>query len=89
MEDIAASCPRASVTSGPGLSLQERQAGAQAPALYAFSVLVIFLCLAALYESWSIPFSVMLILPLGMFGAVLATWGRGSRPATSISRSAC
>ena len=61
-----------------GLSFQERQAGAQAPALYAFSVLVIFLCLAALYESWSIPFSVLLVLPLGVFGAVLATWGRGS-----------
>ena len=48
-----------------GLSYQERLAGAQAPALYAFSILVIFLCLAALYESWSIPFANMLMLPLG------------------------
>lgn len=54
------------------LSYQEQQAGSQAPALYAVSLLVVFLCLAALYESWSIPFSVMLIVPLGVFGALLA-----------------
>ncbi len=51
-----------------GLSFQERQAGSQAPALYAISLLVVFLCLAALYESWSIPFSVMLVVPLGVLG---------------------
>jgi multidrug efflux pump len=55
-----------------GLSYQEQQAGSQAPALYAVSLLVVFLCLAALYESWSIPFSVMLIVPLGVFGALAA-----------------
>ncbi|HEH9408220.1 TPA: efflux RND transporter permease subunit [Aeromonas salmonicida] len=60
-----------------GLSLQERQAGSQAPALYALSLLVVFLCLAALYESWSIPFSVMLVVPLGILGAVLAATMRG------------
>ncbi|WP_392400604.1 efflux RND transporter permease subunit [Aeromonas salmonicida] len=60
-----------------GLSLQERQAGSQAPALYAISLLVVFLCLAALYESWSIPFSVMLVVPLGVLGAILAATMRG------------
>ncbi|WP_446890908.1 efflux RND transporter permease subunit [Aeromonas veronii] len=60
-----------------GLSFQERQAGAQAPALYAISLLVVFLCLAALYESWSIPFSVMLVVPLGVLGAILAATLRG------------
>jgi hydrophobe/amphiphile efflux-1 (HAE1) family protein len=77
MEDIAAKLPTGIGFEWTGLSFQERQAGSQAPALYAFSVLVIFLCLAALYESWSIPFSVLLILPIGVFGAVAATWGRG------------
>ncbi|MGL4408528.1 MAG: efflux RND transporter permease subunit [Zoogloea sp.] len=60
-----------------GQSYQERLSGAQAPALYAISVLVVFLCLAALYESWSIPFSVMLVVPLGILGAVLAASLRG------------
>ncbi|HEX2529799.1 MAG TPA: efflux RND transporter permease subunit [Geminicoccus sp.] len=55
-----------------GLSDQERAAGAQAPLLYAISILVVFLCLAALYESWSIPFSVMLVVPLGVLGALSA-----------------
>ena len=76
MEEMAAKLPKGIGYEWTGLSLQERQAGAQAPALYALSALVIFLCLAALYESWSIPFAIMLALPLGMFGAVLATWGR-------------
>lgn len=57
--------------------LPERLSGAQAPALYAISLLVVFLCLAALYESWSVPFSVMLVVPLGVIGALLATWMRG------------
>jgi HAE1 family hydrophobic/amphiphilic exporter-1/multidrug efflux pump len=59
-----------------GLSYEERLSGANAPALYAISLLVVFLCLAALYESWSIPLSVMLVVPLGVLGAVLATAGR-------------
>ncbi|WP_312690576.1 multidrug efflux RND transporter permease AcrD [Kosakonia sp.] len=59
------------------MSYQERLSGAQAPALYAVSLLVVFLCLAALYESWSVPFSVMLVVPLGVIGALLATWARG------------
>ncbi|RWR00832.1 multidrug transporter [[Pantoea] beijingensis] len=60
-----------------GASYQERMSGAQAPALYAISLLVVFLSLAALYESWSIPFSVMLVVPLGVVGALVATWMRG------------
>ncbi|MBN1854281.1 MAG: efflux RND transporter permease subunit [Pirellulales bacterium] len=60
-----------------GLSYQERMATAQAPILYAFSVLVIFLCVAALYESWTIPFVNLLMLPLGVFGALAATSLRG------------
>src|SRR3546814_14392665 len=55
----------------------ERRSGAQAPALYALSLLIVFLCLAALYESWSIPLSVMLVVPLGVIGAVIATLFRG------------
>ena len=77
MEDIASKLPAGIGFEWTGLSYQERQAGAQAPALYAVSILVIFLCLAALYESWSIPFSILVVLPLGVFGAVLATWSRG------------
>lgn len=60
-----------------GMSLEEKKSGAQAPMLYAISILVVFLCLAALYESWSIPFSVLLVIPLGVLGAVLFTWFRG------------
>jgi len=60
-----------------GASFQEAQAGSQAPALYAISLLVIFLCLAALYESWSVPFSVMLAVPLGVLGALMAAYVRG------------
>ena len=60
-----------------GMSLEEQKSGAQAPMLYALSILVVFLCLAALYESWSIPFSVLLVIPLGVLGAVLFTWLRG------------
>ncbi|MCB2597468.1 efflux RND transporter permease subunit, partial [Listeria monocytogenes] len=51
--------------------------GSQAPALYAVSVLIVFLCLAALYESWSVPLAVIMVVPLGVIGAVLATLGRG------------
>jgi multidrug efflux pump len=60
-----------------GLSYQEVLSGSQAPSLYAISILVVFLCLAALYESWSIPFSVLLVIPLGIIGAVLAATLRG------------
>ncbi|MGH6829000.1 MAG: efflux RND transporter permease subunit, partial [Rhizomicrobium sp.] len=60
-----------------GLSYQEQLAGAQAPALYALSILIIYLCLAALYESWAIPLSVMLVIPLGVIGAVAAVSLRG------------
>jgi HAE1 family hydrophobic/amphiphilic exporter-1 len=56
-----------------GRSYQERLSGSQAPLLYAVSVLFIFLCLAALYESWSVPFSVMLVVPLGILGALIAS----------------
>ncbi|APW39975.1 multidrug efflux RND transporter permease [Rhodoferax koreense] len=60
-----------------GASFQERLSGAQAPALYAISILFVFLCLAALYESWSVPFSVILVVPLGVVGALLFTGLRG------------
>jgi HAE1 family hydrophobic/amphiphilic exporter-1/multidrug efflux pump len=60
-----------------GLSYEERLAGSQAPMLYALSILVVFLCLAALYESWSVPLSVILVIPLGIVGALLAATLRG------------
>ena len=60
-----------------GLSYEERLSGSQAPALYAISLIVVFLCLAALYESWSIPVAVMLVVPLGVIGAIIATSLRG------------
>ncbi|WP_285163734.1 efflux RND transporter permease subunit [Shewanella goraebulensis] len=60
-----------------GLSYEERLSGNQAPALYALSILVVFLVLAALYESWSVPFAVILVVPLGVIGALLAMNGRG------------
>ncbi|STQ10139.1 hydrophobe/amphiphile efflux-1 (HAE1) family transporter [Enterobacter cloacae] len=71
------SCPLALVCSGRPCLIRSGLSGAQAPALYALSLLVVFLCLAALYESWSVPFSVMLVVPLGVIGALLATWMRG------------
>jgi len=60
-----------------GLSYEERLSGSQTPALYALSLIVVFLCLAALYESWSIPVAVMLVVPLGVIGAIIATLLRG------------
>jgi multidrug efflux pump subunit AcrB len=60
-----------------GISTQEQESGAQAPALYGLSILVVFLCLAGLYESWSAPLSVMLVIPLGVVGALLAAKLRG------------
>ncbi|MFA7283784.1 MAG: efflux RND transporter permease subunit, partial [Candidatus Omnitrophota bacterium] len=77
MEELAAKLPRDFGYDWTGLSYQERQSGSQAPLLYAFSILIIFLCVAALYESWSIPIVNLLMLPLGVFGATLATWMRG------------
>ena len=77
MEKLAAQLPTGFGLEWTAMSYQERLSGAQAPALYAISLLVVFLCLAALYESWSVPFSVMLVVPLGVIGALLATWVRG------------
>jgi HAE1 family hydrophobic/amphiphilic exporter-1 len=77
MEEIASQLPRGFGFDWTGLSYQERMAKAQAPLLYAFSIVVIFLCLAALYESWTVPISVMLTLPLGVIGGVLASTLRG------------
>ncbi|WP_299998009.1 multidrug efflux RND transporter permease AcrD [uncultured Cedecea sp.] len=77
MEQLVSQLPTGFGLEWSGISYQERLSGAQAPALYALSLLVIFLCLAALYESWSVPFSVMLTVPLGVIGALVATWLRG------------
>ena len=73
MEKMVAQLPAGIGMDWTGLSYQERMAGVQAPALYAISILVIFLCMAALYESWSLPLSVMLVVPLGVVGALLAS----------------
>ncbi|MFO6296429.1 multidrug efflux RND transporter permease subunit AcrB [Rahnella selenatireducens] len=77
MESLASKLPNGIGYDWTGLSYQERLSGNQAPALYAISLIVVFLCLAALYESWSIPFSVMLVVPLGVVGALLAATMRG------------
>ncbi|NDK97470.1 efflux RND transporter permease subunit [Photorhabdus bodei] len=77
MEELASQLPNGIGFDWTGMSYQERLSGNQAPALYALSLIVVFLCLAALYESWSIPFSVMLVVPLGIVGALLATTFRG------------
>jgi multidrug efflux pump len=77
IEAIAAKLPAGIGYEWTGLSFQEIQSGSQAPILYGISILVVFLCLAALYESWSIPFSVIMVVPLGVLGALLATTLRG------------
>ncbi len=77
MEEITSKLPQGIGFDWTGLSYQERQSGAQTVPLYALSILVIFLCVAALYESWTIPFVNMLMLPLGVFGAIVATSLRG------------
>jgi hydrophobe/amphiphile efflux-1 (HAE1) family protein len=77
MEEIASKLLRGIGFDWTGLSYQERMAKSQAPLLYAFSMIVIFLCLAALYESWTIPISILLILPLGVIGGVVASSLRG------------
>ncbi|MCW2238779.1 efflux RND transporter permease subunit [Azospirillum canadense] len=77
MEAMMAKLPAGIGYEWTGLSFEERLSGSQAPALYALSMLIVFLCLAALYESWSVPVSVMLVVPLGVIGAVLAATLRG------------
>ena len=77
MEEIMAKLPQGIGYDWTGLSYQERQGGSQAPLLYAFSIFVIFLCLAALYESWPIPIAILLTLPLGVIGGVIASSMRG------------
>ena len=77
MEQLASKLPSGIGYDWTGMSYQERLSGNQAPALYAISLIVVFLCLAALYESWSIPFSVVLVGPLGVIGALLAATFRG------------
>ncbi|WP_313646184.1 efflux RND transporter permease subunit [Pseudomonas sp.] len=77
IERLVAQLPAGAGLEWTGLSLQERLSGSQAPLLMALSLLVVFLCLAALYESWSIPTAVLLVVPLGVLGAVLAVTLRG------------
>ena len=77
MEEIASKLPPGFGFEWSGQSYEERLSGAQAPALYALSILIVFLCLAALYESWSIPVAVLLVVPLGVLGAVLGATLRG------------
>jgi multidrug efflux pump len=76
-EEIVAKLPAGIGYQWTGMSFQERESGNQAPLLYALSILIVFLCLAALYESWSVPFAVILVVPLGVIGAVLFAMGRG------------
>jgi len=77
MSEIAAQLPAGIGFEWSGSSFEERLSGSQAPFLFAVSLIVVFLCLAALYESWSVPFAVMLVVPLGIFGAVMAVTLRG------------
>jgi len=77
MEKLVAQLPRGVGAEWTGMSFEERLSGNQAPALYAVSLAVVFLCLAALYESWSIPVTVLLVVPLGILGVVIATLARG------------
>jgi multidrug efflux pump len=77
MERLAARLPEGFGFEWTGISREEKIAGAQALVLYGFAILAVFLCLAALYESWSIPFAVILVVPLGVLGVVLATLFRG------------
>ncbi|PYB81074.1 hydrophobe/amphiphile efflux-1 family RND transporter [Pseudomonas sp. LB-090624] len=77
IERVASQLPNGFGVSWTGLSYEERAAGSQAITLYVLSLMIVFLCLAALYESWSVPVSIMLVVPLGVLGAVAATLGRG------------
>jgi len=77
MERLVSQLPAGIDFEWTATSYQEKLSGSQAPALYALSILVVFLCLAALYESWSVPFAVILVVPLGIFGALCAAYMRG------------
>ena len=77
MEELASRLPKGIAFDWTGLSYQERMATSQAPLVYAFSIFVIFLCLAALYESWPIPIAIMLTFPLGVIGGIMASSSRG------------
>jgi HAE1 family hydrophobic/amphiphilic exporter-1/multidrug efflux pump len=77
MKDMQAKLPPGTRLDWTGLSYEEQLSGGQAPALYGLSLLIVFLCLAALYESWSVPISVMLVVPLGVVGALLAAFLTG------------
>lgn len=77
VKEIMTKLPAGTGYEWTGPSFEEQRSGTQAPALYALSLLIVFLCLAALYESWSVPLAVILVVPLGVLGAVLAVTGRG------------
>src|SRR3546814_16271692 len=77
IEELAAKLPKGIGFEWTGLSYEEQLSGGQAPALYALSLLIVFLCLAALYESWSVPLAVILVVPLGVIGAVIAATPAG------------
>ena len=77
MEQLISQLPAGIGFEWTATSYQEKLSGSQAPALYALSILVVFLCLAALYESWSVPFAVILVVPLGIIGALIAAYLRG------------
>jgi len=77
IEKAATKLPSGFSVSWTGLSYEERAAGSQSTTLYVLSLVIVFLCLAAMYESWTVPVSVMLVVPLGVLGAVAATLGRG------------
>jgi multidrug efflux pump len=77
MERLAAQLPPGFAFEWTGLSREEKISGSTASVLFAFSLLAVFLCLAALYESWSIPFAVILVVPLGVLGVAIATGLRG------------
>ena len=74
MAELVAQLPPGIDFEWTGTSYQEKMSGSQAPMLYALSILVVFLCLAALYESWAIPFSVIMVVPLGIIGALSAAF---------------
>jgi multidrug efflux pump len=77
MEQMVADMDGGYATAWTGLSYQERLSGSQEPLLYSLSVLVVFLCLAVLYESWTVPFAVLLAVPVGILGTFIATWALG------------
>jgi multidrug efflux pump len=77
MTELVAKLPEGIGLEWNGLSYEENKSGSQAPLLYALSLAIVFLCLAALYESWTIPATVLLVVPLGVLGAVVATLSRG------------